>query len=260
MFKESLYEDVICGQEEVRLLSSTLCIFLYCVDGLLVDSGPLSLAKESIRFFQAHEINQVALTHVHEDHCGMAPWLQENKKVSVYLHKNSLAAASGKAALPLYRLRLWGERHPFQALAMPDEIKTPNHRFQTIDTPGHCAFHVVLYEKEKGWLFTGDVFVKVKQHVAFREENLSMMIDSLTKLLQLDFHTVFCAHSGVLTDGYQLMEDKLAFLLDLQEKVRKLEARGLTPRQINRELFPIKHPMTDMSEGEGSSYNMVNTV
>jgi len=256
----SIYKDVIYSQWEVSILTSKLSVFIYFVDGLLVDTGPKSLEKKIIQFFQDQKINQVVLTHVHEDHCGMAPWLHENIEAPIYLHKGSIGAAAKKAPLPLYRLRLWGERLPFHAQEMPEEIRTPNHRFQPIDTLGHCANHVVLHEKEKGWLFTGDVFVAIKQHVAFREENLAQMIETLKKLLKLDFDTLFCAHSGVITNGHRQMEEKLEFLLELQEKVHVLEAQGLTPRQIDRKLFPIKHPMTDYSGGEGTSYHMVETL
>jgi glyoxylase-like metal-dependent hydrolase (beta-lactamase superfamily II) len=260
LLKISSYEDIICAQGEVSLLGNPLSFFLFLVDGLLVDTGPSSLSKESGKFFKNHEINQVVLTHVHEDHCGMAAWLQENKQVPIFLHGDSIDAASRKATLPLYRLKIWGERPPFHAQGMPEEIRTPKHGFLPLDTPGHCANHTVFYEKEKGWLFTGDVFVSIKQHVAFREENLAQMIESLKKLLELDFNTIFCAHFGVLTEGYGLLEEKLAFLVELQEKVRDLETQGMSPRMIDRKLFPIRHPITDVSEGEGTSYNMVKTL
>jgi len=260
MHKISHHEDVICAQDEVPLLTTTLPVSFFLVDGLLLDTGPSSLAELSTVFFDGHEIDQVVLTHVHEDHCGMAGWLHKNKHIPVYIHRDAVASASKKASLPLYRLRVWGERLPFRAQAMPEEILTPNHRFKPIDTPGHCANHVVFYEKDRGWLFTGDAFVSIKQRVAFREENLGQMIESLKKLLKLDFDTIFCAHSGILNNGYQFMEEKLAFLVDLQEKVHVLEAQGLTPRQIDRKLFPVKHPMADLSEGEGTSYNMVKTL
>ena len=260
MLTISYHEDVICAQDEVPLLSTTLPVSFFLVDGLLVDTGPSSLAEISTVFFNEHEIDQVVLTHVHEDHCGMAGWLQKNKHIPVYIHRDAVASASKKASLPLYRLRIWGERLPFRAQAMPVEIRTPNHRFQPIDTPGHCASHLVFYEKEQGWLFTGDAFVSIKQRVAFREENLGQMIESLKKLLKLDFDTIFCAHSGVVTDGHRLMEEKLAFLVELQEEVRALAEQGLTPRQIDRKLFPVKHPMVDLSEGEGTSYHMVKTL
>jgi len=260
MFNISYHEDVICVQDEVPLLWTTLPVSFFLVDGLLVDTGPSSLAELSSVFFKEHEIDQVVLSHVHEDHCGMAGWLQKNRHIPVFIHRDGVASASKKASLPLYRLRIWGERLPFRAQAMPEEISTPNHRFKPIDTPGHCANHLVFYEKDRGWLFTGDAFVSIKQRVAFREENLGQMIESLRKLLELDFDTLFCAHSGILSNGYRVMEEKLAFLVDLQEKVHVLEAQGLTPRQIDNKLFPVKHPMADLSEGEGTSYNMVKTL
>ena len=30
---------------------------------------------------------------------------------------------------------------------------------KVIHTPGHCSNHLCLYEPNKGWLFTGDLFV-----------------------------------------------------------------------------------------------------
>lgn len=260
MLKISSYEDVVCAQETVSLLGKQLSVFLFLVEGLLVDTGPSSLSKESETFFKNYRIDQVALTHVHEDHSGMAAWLQENKRIPIFLHEDAIDAASRKAILPPYRLEIWGERLPFHARGMPEEIRTANHRFQAIPTPGHCDAHMVLYEKERGWLFTGDVFVGIKQYVAFREENLAQMIKSLKKLLELDFSTIFCAHSGILTNGYGLLEEKLAFLVELQEKVRALEAEGMSPRMIDRKLFPVKHPITEVSDGEGTSYNMVKTL
>ena len=56
------------------------------------------------------------------------------------------------------------------------------------------------------------------------------------------------------------MEDKLSFLVELQDEVRALEQQGMTPRMIDKKLFPRRHPITDVSEGEGTSYNMVSTL
>ena len=260
MLNVSSYEDVICAQGEVPLLDRNFPVFLFLVDGLLVDTGPRCMSEDLIPFFQSHEIAQVVLTHLHEDHSGMAAWLQENRQVPIYLHRDALDAASQQAALPLYRLKLWGERPPFHARNMPAEIRTPHHRFQTIDTPGHCDAHIVLYEEERGWLFTGDVFVTIKQQVAFREENLSLMIESLQALLKLDFETIFCAHTGVQKQGYRLLREKLAFLLELRARVDELAAQGLNPRMIARKLFPSPHPVTDVSEGEGTAYHLVRTL
>ncbi|SPD72343.1 Zn-dependent hydrolase, glyoxylase [uncultured Desulfobacterium sp.] len=260
MFNVSTFEDVICGQDEIDLIGSSLSVFTFFVDGLLLDTGPRSFEQDSAKFFKNHPIAQVALSHVHEDHCGMASWLQKNMGVPIYLHKGAIEEASKRADLPHYRLKIWGEREAFSAISMPDEIITPRHRFEAIDTPGHCAAHMVFYEGEKGWLFTGDTFIGIRQQVAFREEDLSQTINTLNNLLTLDFDTMFCAHSGVLNDGRRLLEQKLNFLTELQEKIWDMEDQGLTIREIDRILFPVSHPISDYSEGEGTSYHMIKTL
>ena len=50
MLKISHHEDVICAQDEVPLLTTTLPVSFFLVDGLLVDTGPSSLAEKSAVF------------------------------------------------------------------------------------------------------------------------------------------------------------------------------------------------------------------
>ena len=64
-------------------------VYLYIVDGLLIDTGPSTLPWESSDFL-IHPIQQVALTHIHEDHAGMAAYLQEKIKVPfIYMMNHS---------------------------------------------------------------------------------------------------------------------------------------------------------------------------
>jgi glyoxylase-like metal-dependent hydrolase (beta-lactamase superfamily II) len=78
----------------------------------------------------------VALTHIHEDHAGVAPWIKENFPVPVYLYKESIDEAAVGTKLPLYRRIAWGNRKPFRAEVMPAVLKTSNHTFDVIDSPG----------------------------------------------------------------------------------------------------------------------------
>jgi glyoxylase-like metal-dependent hydrolase (beta-lactamase superfamily II) len=125
-------------------------VYLYIVDGLLIDTGPSTLARESSDFFNSHPIQQVALTHIHEDHAGMAAYLQEKIKVPFYLHDESIAEALVEPQLSAYRLNFWGRRPAFKAQPMPDVIKCSRYSFQVIDTPGHHPHHKAFLESEQG--------------------------------------------------------------------------------------------------------------
>ncbi|HBQ25924.1 MAG TPA: Zn-dependent hydrolase [Syntrophomonas sp.] len=260
MLNSSKYRDITIGRGVCSLLGTTIVVYLYVVDGLLIDAGPKRLKRESSKFFQEHQIDQVALTHVHEDHSGMAAWLQSKMQVPIYLHEMSIPEASKRGRYLFYRQLMWGGRPTFISQPFPEVLTTGKHIFDVIDSPGHMKYHKVFHEKNQGWLFTGDLYVRPKPFVAFYDENMKDTIASLQKLLQLDFDTVFCAHSGVVENGKAMLQEKLNYLLNLQEKVEGLRRQGLTDREVDQKLFPKIPLITKVSRGEWSSYNIISTI
>lgn len=260
MLKVKNYKDIIIGQGLCTLFSTRLKVHLYLVDGLLIDTGPYRLRKDSIPFLKEQKIEQVVLTHVHEDHSGMAYWLQKHEKVPIYLHPQAIDYAEERGHYRLYRRLMWGKRKPFNPYPMPKIITTEKYTFEAIEAPGHVEFHHVFYEKGQGWLFTGDLYISEKVHIAYHEENMQAMINTLKELVKLEFDTVFCAHAGVVQKGKEKLKKKLAFLLELQERVNEYRARGLTDQEIDKILYPKTSLITIVSRGEGSTYNLVHTI
>jgi len=241
------------GEAEVR-------VFLYVVDGLLIDSGPQSLAEDTKNYFSSKHIDQVALTHNHEDHSGMAPWLQNNLNVPIYLHPGSIPDAHLVPEYLPYRQEMWGYRYAFEPTTMPEVIKTPLYTFEAIDSPGHCPYHNVFYERNQGWLFTGDLYLGTKLYVCFEDDNMKQTIATLEKLLELDFDTVFCAHAGVIENGKIRMQKKLDFLKNLQNQVNGFRKQGISDEDIDKEIYGFEMPLTELSKGEWSSYNIIHTI
>jgi len=235
-------------------------VYYYLIDGLLIDSGPYSLAKEAIEFFNAHIIEQVFLSHIHEDHAGMAYWLQEKMQIPIYLHEGSLEEARREPELAKYRLGIWGRRKAFNAEPINDTIKTGSYVFDVIDSPGHCPYHKVLHEKTKGWLFSGDLLNNLKPKSVMFDENTNDTILSIRKVLDLDFTTVFCAHTGIRKNAKNLFLKKLNYLLELQKDTQVLRNRGFSNTEIVEQLFPGPDPISSLSGGEFSSYYLVSTL
>lgn len=255
------HDEVICGKGIINSLGTKIYVYLYLIDGLLIDTGPKNLFKDSIEFFNNNKIDKIVLTHLHEDHSGMASWLQNNyKNILIYIHSSSVSNSSKKAKIPFYRKIFWGNRLAFNPIPLENEIKTNKYSFQIIHTPGHSSDHIALHEPQQGWLFTGDLFLGKKQVVCMREEVVTQTIESLKKIITLDFDTIFCAHSGVHKNGKELMQYKLDFFLDLQAKVKDLRNQGLSPRSIRKKLYPKVVPITYISCGEWSSYNIINSL
>lgn len=241
-------------------MGAHIVLYLYMVDGALIDCGPQIMEEELAPAIRELAPREVVLTHMHEDHCGMARWIRDELQIPIYLDSADIDEAAREGEYAEYRHLTWGERPAFDALPLPEVFETPHCRFETIDTPGHISHHRVLYEREKGWLFSGDLYVRGKMRFCDAQEDMKKTIASLQKVLALDFTTVFCAHAGVLEDGRERLQAKLDFLLGLQETVNSLRAQGLSDEEIDHRLFPDEQIITAVSDGEWSSLNIVKTI
>ncbi len=238
-----------------------LNVFLYHVDGILIDTGPSKLSKKIKPFILRYPPKEVVITHIHEDHCGMAYWINETiPEIPIYVHPESMEKTPKPAKLPLYRHLFWGPRKPFKAKPYPENIETDHYNFKVIYTNGHSSDHVVLYEKERGWLFTGDLFITPKPKVLFCEEDAKKTLTALSKILKLDISELFCAHSGHHKKGYEMLKKKKDYLESLYQEISDLKLQGYSLEEVHRRLFPKSSLITYISRGEWSSFNLVKSL
>jgi len=232
----------------------------YIIDNLLLDTGPARLGSLSGKVFKEEKVVRGAATHYHEDHTGMAPWLIREMKIPFYLQKNDVEIVKEATKLPRYRAFAWGNREGFTASRLGDVLETDHHRFEVIDAPGHSPHHVVFHEAQKGWLFTGDLYVSSRQRVAFVDEHMGQSITTLKMLLSLDFDYLFCAHAGILAKGKERIREKLEVLQEIRGTVMGLYEKGLSVDEINKTLYPKKDLWFRLSKGEWSSRKIVSTI
>jgi len=242
-----------------RLLTYTLRVFAYVVDGVLVDAASYSLRKPFWAYFEGRLPRLAVLTHLHEDHCGNAAALAA-RGVPVLAPEGSLAEAGLEPRLPLYRRLIWGRRPAFPASPLPPRVETGGHTLSVLPARGHTADHVAFYEEREGWLFTGDFFLTARPRLVFQDEDLSVTVASLAALESLPFRTLFDAHEGPLAEGPALLRRKREYLLRLRDRVEELRRQGLSDEAIDRRLFPRKPLITYVSGGEWSSLQMVRTL
>src|SRR5690606_3992306 len=80
------------------------------------------------------------------------------------------------------------------------------------------------------------------------------------KLLTYDFDSIFCSHAGYLEKGREALIEKLAYLENLYVQVEKLYHIGGSIEEINKQLFPKKYRLIELSEGEYDSINIVKSI
>lgn len=260
MLETSNYNDISIAKEVCYAGENETKVFLYNVDGLLIDCGPQSRAEQFCPWIKEQGIKQVALTHNHEDHSGNAKWIQDELKVPVYLHPLAIPLAHEKGAYPVYRQEMWGIREIFDPLPMPEKLTTGKYSFEVIDSPGHALYHKCFLEPTQKWLFTGDLYLGTRLVVCFLEENIRQTIATIERLMELDFDTVFCAHAGVIENGKVRLGKKLRNLKELQGQVSEMRAAGKTDEEIDAELNGFDLDITPLSCGEWSTYNIIRTI
>src|SRR5699024_1151351 len=119
--------------------------------------------------------------------------------------------------------------------------------WQVIHTPGHSDDHVALFDEETGRLFSGDLFVTPKPKVIMKTESVPTIKSSIRSLLELDFTSMFCSHSGYIENGRTMMQEKLNYLETLTAEVTELYEWGDTAIEINEKLFPKKYAIIEVS-------------
>lgn len=241
--RKKIVDDLI----QVELINSfagqKLSVSVFLIDGLLIDTGSSRKNETLIPILEEWDFSKVILTHHHEDHTGAAHWIQENKNVPIYIHESGMENCVDRMKLPLYRKVFWGERKPFQPKALGNTLKSPNYTWDVIHTPGHAHDHIALYNREKKWLFGGDLYVQSTPKSLFAFESIPTIIQSLRTMLTYDFEIYICSHAGIIQNGRCQIEKKLNYLMGIEEKVLSLHNNGKSKREIRKQLFPKSHPM-----------------
>ena len=243
----------------IQFQAVKLNVFSYVTDGIAIDAGSHSLRTSFQPFYERQQIDALYCTHIHEDHTGCAKWFQE-RNVPIYLHQNAITEANKTGSYPFYRRLFWGKRKAFQALIAPCTFQSQKYQWKSIFSPGHSDDHLAYLNTSTGQLFSGDLFVQVKTKVIMDSESIPQIIDSLHKVLAYDFEEIFCNHAGYIPDGKQKLQEKLEYLLQIQNEVQLLHKIGLSEKEIQQHLFPRKYPITTASFGQWDSKHIVTSI
>lgn len=239
----------------------------YRVGDLLIDSGPPPTAGRLAEWCrdakEYSELGRVVLTHHHEDHVGGAAALQE-LGLPIVAPASAVPILAEGLRMPLYRRLVWSTPKRLRAAplgeAMTARLGREELRFEVVPTPGHASTHVCLWEPERQWLFSGDLYVHPRVRYLRRIEDVWAHVASLRRVLALGPERMICSHAGLVEEAEEAIRSKIAWWEGLAEDARALREQGWAVRRITRRLLGREGFLYYASFGDFSKRNLVRSL
>jgi len=235
---------------------------LYFVDGLLIDTGQSNMRRETMAAIDSLPVDQLFVTHYHEDHTGNLAAVQQRFNPPCYASALCIELMRSPPKISPAQWLTWGDRPPNTQLVAADrEIATARYRFELIPIPGHAADMVGLYEATQGWFFSADLWVSSHIRYFVYNESMNGQIESLKRALRLDFDVLLCGHRPQFKGGKEKLRQKLQFLEDFYGQVATLHHAGHSARSVMAQMaLKESWKIRLLSLGALSMLNMVKSV
>ena len=232
----------------------------YLLGNVLLDCGPPATAREVLAWLGGRTVDALLVTHHHEDHSGGAALLLARRGLAPHIHASGVGLLARGYPIQLYRRLVWGRPRHVEARPLPPVVDTGGVRLEVVETPGHSPDHVCFYDRSRGWLFTGDLFLGERQRYLREDEDLEQIIASLRVATALPLERVFCAHRGPLREGPAALRRRLDHLTSVRDQARDLMARGVPDAEVARRVVGPEGPLTWISGGRFSTLNFVKSL
>lgn len=186
---------------------------------------------------------KVITTHVHWDHIG-----GHNFYDDISVHKNDVKWIINGIPVPLENIKKNVVRNiskeilpkdfninnyyvfkgqPDHVLSDGERINLGNRELLVIHTPGHSPGHICIYEKDRGYLFTGDLIYKGTLYAFFPSTSPENYFKSIKKISDLDYiNKILPGHNDINIKKEIISEIKQAFK-ELKEKKLLKHGSGL---------------------------------
>ncbi len=239
---------------------TTIC---YRVGPVLIDTGLAHMRAHVLDLLasEPRAPEAVLLTHYHEDHSGNAAAVKKRFNIPVYGSAETVRKLARPYRIFPYQHLMWGATESLDVSLLPGIFEINGLRFEPVHTPGHSRDHTVFLVPERGWLFSGDIYLSHQIKYFRADERIDDQIQSLEKIRTLDFDALFCGHHPQPRKGKECVVRKLQYLEDFYGSVAALAEKGLTPAEIMEALRLKEVTMIKwICFGNVSMKNMVRSV
>ena len=149
-------------------------------------------------------------THIHWDHIGGHKYFPE-----FYAHQDELNWLKGEFPLTINQIKQmviercdipegydvneyeFFQGNPTKILRDNDLIDIGGRVIEVLHTPGHSPGHMCFWEKERGFIFTGDLVYKDTLFAYFPSTDPEAYLNSIERISALPVKRVFPAHHSL---------------------------------------------------------------
>lgn len=174
---------------------------------LLIDTGlGISDIYDEVKRLTDQPVTAIA-THIHWDHIGGHQYFPD-----FYAHGAELDWLNGKFPLSVEAVRKMVadccelpdgfdvndytifQGKPTRVLTDHDMIDLGGREIEALHTPGHSPGHLCFWERDRGYLFTGDLVYKGTLFAYYPSTDPEAYLESLRKIAALPAQRLFPAH------------------------------------------------------------------
>jgi glyoxylase-like metal-dependent hydrolase (beta-lactamase superfamily II) len=139
-----------------------------------------------------------------------------------------------RPAIRFYRKVVWGHTAMLRSPLAGFDLAP----LELVETPGHSADHVAVWDAERRILVSGDLFLGVKVRVAHEEdESPRTLVESLRRAAALEPRLLLDAHRGPVRNAAALLRAKADWNEEQIGEIERLAANGASEREIVKRLF-----------------------
>lgn len=248
----------------------------------LIDAGVnspkcWSALKETLyeNGFDLNDLDQILITHNHEDHVGLIDHIVSKYDIPVYVPKQSIHRLKRDKQFfqkrieffeKLYREMGCGEEAQLQIMKLKDTFQKHDNRkiqadlipiedntfsnLDSIQTPGHSPDHIVFYNNERKCLFGGDLLINHISSNALVEPNckgerLFTVIQyerSLQKCLEIDVDVIYPGHGKSIHNPKELIKSRVEGIKWKADRILMNIANGnRTASQLGLTMYKSKY-------------------
>lgn len=237
-------------------------VYAFLAGDTLIDTGTNRADKDFLFALRDRKIAKIINTHHHEDHIGNNSGVQQSFGVPIFAHALALPYLKNPRLINLrpYQRMVWNWPKSSIGTAIGAHIDAGHFHFDVIHAPGHTDDHICLYEPDKQWLFTGDLFCGTTFIYLRQDENYLKILDTLKKLSLLEIDTLFCNLKGVVRNGKEALLKKIARMEQLRDDVLTLNEKGLLPDKIRKKVLGNEGVMGFVTGGHYSKQNTIDSI